>query len=54
MITVVGKGCIIDGDYLISVRDCMEVLNLPAPRRRLTDNDGTRLPIITVDTGGMQ
>ena len=51
---VLGTGYTVDCDYLINVRDCMEVLNLPAPRRRLTDNDGTRLPIITVDTGGMQ
>ena len=54
MITVVGTGYTVDCDYLISVRDCMERLMLPAPRRRLTDNDGTRLPIITIDTEDMQ
>ena len=41
-------------DYLINVKDCMERLMLPAPRRRLTDNDGAYLPIISIDTGGMQ
>ena len=49
---VIGEGCIIDGDYLINVKDHM--IELLYPRRRLTDYDGTRLPLISVDTGRMQ
>ena len=48
------KGYTIDCDYLINVKDVMELALLPVPRRRLRDTDGTRLPIITVDIGGMQ
>lgn len=46
---VIGEGCIIDGDYLINVKDHMEQVNLPYPRRRLKDSDGSYLPIITVE-----
>ena len=51
---VLGTGYTVDCDYLINVKDCMERLMLPAPRRRLTDSDGAYLPLITIDTGGMQ
>ena len=44
-----GMGCIIDCDYLINVKDCMELAFLPAPRRRLKDSDGSYLPIISVE-----
>ena len=54
MMIVLGTGYTVDCDYLINVKDCMERVFLPAPRRRLTDNDGTRLPIITIDTEDMQ
>ena len=52
---VIGEGCIIDGDYLISVRDHMEQVNLPYPRRRLKDSDGSYLNYsnVNVDTGSI-
>ena len=53
-LTVIGEGCIIDGTYLINVKQCMEVLELPYPRRRLKDSDGSYLPIIGVDIGRCQ
>ena len=49
MIEVIGNGCIIDGDYLINVKDHMELLELPAPRKRLRDCDGSVLPLIGVE-----
>ena len=51
---VLGTGYTVDCDYLINVKDCMERLHIPAPRRKLRDNDGTHIPLITIDTGGMQ
>ena len=54
MIEVKGEGYTIDCNYLINVKDYMERLMLPSPRRRLRDNDGTYLPLISIDTGGMQ
>ena len=41
------KGYIIDCDYLIRVKDYQE--QLPRPRKRLQDSDGTILPLITVE-----
>ena len=51
---VIGTGYTIDCDYLINVKECMERVMLPAPRKRLRDTDGTRLPIISIDTEDMQ
>ena len=51
---VIGEGCIIDCDYLISVKDVMEVACLPFPRRRLRDCDGAYLPLIGVNIGRCQ
>ena len=41
------KGYIIDCDYLIQVKEYHE--QLPRPRKRLLDTDGTILPLITVE-----
>ncbi len=46
---VIGEGYIIDCDYVFNVHDYMEQINLPYPRRRLKDSDGSHLPIITVE-----
>ena len=54
MIRVVGEGYTIDCDYLISVKECMERLMLPSPRRRLRDSDGSILPLISINTEDMQ
>lgn len=39
----------IDRDFLIQVKDYMVVLERPV--RKLIDNDGTILPLITVEVG---
>lgn len=41
------KGYTIDCRYIIRVRDYMP---LPRPSRRLLDSDGSRLPLITIET----
>ena len=41
------KGYTIDCDYLIRVKDYQE--QLPRPRKRLLDSDGTILPLITIE-----
>lgn len=38
----------IDKTYLFKVKDYME---LPRPRKRLTDIDGSRLPLILLNSG---
>lgn len=48
------EGCIIDGEYLINVKSIMEEIELPEPRKRLRDIDGSILPLISIDTGGYQ
>ena len=49
MITVLSKGYVIDCDYLINVKDEMMKLELPKPRRRLKDCDGSYLPLISIE-----
>jgi hypothetical protein len=41
------KGYIIDCDYIIQVKEYMP---LPRPTRKLTDIDGSIIPIIHVET----
>ena len=41
------KGYIIDCEYLIRVKDYHE--QLPRPRKRLLDYDGSIIPLITVE-----
>ena len=43
------KGYTIDCKYIIRVKKLMEEEDLPRPTRRLTDVDGTRLELITVE-----
>ena len=43
------KGYTIDCNYIVRVKDLMEMAKLPRPRKRLIDNDGSILPLITVE-----
>ena len=43
------KGYSIDYSYIINVKDEMEKVMLPAPRKRLRDGDGSVLPLISVE-----
>jgi hypothetical protein len=43
------KGYTIDCKYVVRVKNLMRIANLPRPRKRLLDSDGTRLPLILVE-----
>ena len=40
----------IDYNYLVRVSELMEKEELPRPRKRLTDVDGSKLPLILLNT----
>ena len=44
---IIGEGYTIDCNYLLRVKDYMK--KYPAPRRRLHDCDGSKLPIILIE-----
>lgn len=41
----------IDCNYIVRVSKLMKTAELPRPTKRLVDVDGTRLPLIMVETG---
>ena len=43
------SGVNIDCRYVIRVKDLMRIAELPRPRKRLLDSDGTVLPLILVE-----
>ena len=43
------SGVNIDCNYIVRVNKLMENLELPRPSKKITDVDGTRLPLIMVE-----
>ena len=43
-----GSGVNIDCRYVIRVKDLMKLAKLPRPTKRIVDEDGNRIPIVTI------